>query len=146
MEPTTCPLVFSSNYISARTPEKFDVPSRGECAWHTLFSQPNTATDSMCAGIAVCPPRTGRLCPHRHEQAEIYYIISGEGIISIDEEKHEVQAGCSIFIPGNAEHGIVNEGEEELRWFYVFPTAAFSDVVYRFSDEVVVQDTNLVMK
>jgi mannose-6-phosphate isomerase-like protein (cupin superfamily) len=128
-------VIISSEYTSTQTPEKFDVPSRGECTWHTLFSQPNTETDTMCAGIAVCPPHTGRLCPHRHEQAEIYYIISGKGVMTIDGKEHFVEGGSSVFVPGNAEHGIVNGGEEELRWFYVFPTAAFSNIVYCFSDE-----------
>jgi mannose-6-phosphate isomerase-like protein (cupin superfamily) len=90
----------------------------------------------MCAGIAVCPPYTGRLCTHRHKQAEIYYIISGKGIMSIDGKEYSVEGGSSIFIPGDAEHGIRNEGVEDLRWFYVFPTGAFSDVVYRFSHEI----------
>jgi quercetin dioxygenase-like cupin family protein len=132
-------VVLPSDYTSKNTPEKFDDPNRGECTWHTLPSQPNTATNSMCAGIAVCLPRTGRLCSHRHEQAEIYYIISGKGIMTIDGEKYHVECGSSVFVPGNAEHGIVNDGEEELRWFYVFPTMAFSNVVYRFSEEVAVE-------
>jgi mannose-6-phosphate isomerase-like protein (cupin superfamily) len=129
-------VVLSPHYTSTQPLEKVDIPSRGNFMWHTLFSQPNTATDSMCAGIVVCPPRAGRLCPHRHEQAEIYYIISGKGVMKIDGKEHHVEAGSSVFIPGNAEHGIVNEGEEELRWFYVFPTADFGNVVYRFSEEV----------
>jgi mannose-6-phosphate isomerase-like protein (cupin superfamily) len=100
----------------------------------------------MCAGIAVCPPRTGKLCPHRHEQAEIYYIISGKGIMTIKGEKYQVEEGSSVFVPGNAEHGIVNEGEEELKWFYVFPTPSFGDVVYHFSDETVAEDRKMALK
>lgn len=45
-----------------------------------------------------------------------------------------MNAGSTVFIPGNAEHGIVNTGSRDLRWFYVFPTGAFGDVVYRFSE------------
>jgi quercetin dioxygenase-like cupin family protein len=137
MESSIQAVVLPFCYTSTEPPEKFDVPSRGECTWHTLFSQPNTATDSMCAGIAVCPPRTGRLCPHRHKQAEIYYVISGKGIMTIAGKEHHVEGGSSVFIPGNAEHGIVNNGQEELKWFYVFPTAAFSNIDYHFSDEVI---------
>jgi oxalate decarboxylase/phosphoglucose isomerase-like protein (cupin superfamily) len=57
--------------------------------------------------------------------------------MTIDGRDHYVEGGSSVFVPGNSEHGIVNNGEEQLRWFYVFPTAAFSNIVYRFSDEVV---------
>jgi quercetin dioxygenase-like cupin family protein len=133
-------MVISPTYVSTQPPEKFDILSRGKCEWHTLFSQPNTATDSMCSGIAICPPRTGHLCRHRHKEAEIYYIISGKGILSIDGKEYNVEEGSSIFIPGDAEHGIANKGDEELRWFYVFPTASFNNVVYRFSDEVGAQE------
>lgn len=40
-----------------------------------------------------------------------------------------------IFIPSDAEHGIVNTGTVDLRWFYVFPTGSFGDVVYRFTGD-----------
>lgn len=100
----------------------------------------------MCSGIAVCQPRTGSLCPHRHTQAEIYYIISGKGIVQIDGKEYEVEGGSSVFIPGDAEHGIFNKGEEELRWLYVFPTGAFSDIVYRFANEEAGEDKKLKSK
>lgn len=89
----------------------------------------------MSAGIALCLPQTGHLCPHRHKQAEIYYIIEGQGEVTIDGVKSTVSKGSTVFIPGNAEHGIVNTGEEELKWFYVFPTGSFEDVIYRFSKD-----------
>lgn len=38
-----------------------------------------------------------------------------------------------VFIPGNAEHGIRNEGLEVLRWLYVFPCDGFEEVKYVFS-------------
>ena len=66
--------------------------------------------------------------------------------MSIDGKDYSVEGGCSIFVPGDAEHGIRNEGEEELRWFYVFPTAAFGDVVYRFSDEANAKDPEMSLK
>ncbi|OJJ02172.1 hypothetical protein ASPVEDRAFT_41652 [Aspergillus versicolor CBS 583.65] len=89
----------------------------------------------MCAGLAACPPRTGYLACHRHTQAEIYYITAGSGVVVIDGTEHVVSKGAVVFIPGDAEHGVRNEGEESLEWFYVFPTAGFGDVVYRFSRE-----------
>lgn len=55
--------------------------------------------------------------------------------MTINGETYPVEEGSSVFVPGNAEHGIVNEGKEELKWFYVFATASFGDVVYEFSGE-----------
>ena len=71
---------------------------------------------------------------HRHEPAEIYFIIEGKGILTIDGVETEVAAGTTVFIPGNAEHGVRNELDALLRLFYVFPTDAFADVVYRFPE------------
>ncbi|KUJ18879.1 RmlC-like cupin [Mollisia scopiformis] len=132
----TKPMIVPASHTSSQPLEQFENPNRGNCTWHTIFSQPQTPTDSMCSGIGTCQPRNGRLCPHRHKQAEIYYIISGKGIVRIDEKNYEVEAGSSVFIPGDAEHGVFNLGEEDLKWFYVFPTGAFKDILYRFSDEV----------
>ena len=125
-----CTVVLSETDIAAEPEETFP---RGNVSWKTLFSSSKTPTDSLCTGIAICPPKTGHLCPHRHMQAEVYYIIEGRGTVKIDGEEANVQAGSVVFIPGNAEHAIWNVRDEPLRWFYVFPTDAFEDVIYRFS-------------
>jgi mannose-6-phosphate isomerase-like protein (cupin superfamily) len=112
-----------------------DVP-RSHCTWHTLISSNLTPTDSLSAGIAILPAETGKLCPHRHRQAEIYYIISGSGIVTVDGTESIVEAGSTFFVPGSAEHAIRNNTSDvDLRWFYVFPTGSFKDVVYKWSDE-----------
>lgn len=129
------PVILPPSYTTTTPPETFPDPSYGTISWHTLFSHPNTPTSDLSAGIAVCPPQTGHLCPHRHAQAEIYYIIDGLGEVTIDGVVHRVEKGSSVFIPSNAEHGIVNVGSGDLRWFYVFPTASFADVVYRFGKD-----------
>lgn len=131
----TKPTVLAPTYTSTTPPESFSDPRYGDITWHTIFSHPQTSTSDLSAGIAVCPPRTGHLCAHRHEQAEIYYILEGNGDMTIDGVVSQVSKGSTVFIPGNAEHGIVNTGSGRLRWFYVFPTSAFGDVVYRFSEE-----------
>ncbi|KAH6667489.1 RmlC-like cupin domain-containing protein [Halenospora varia] len=131
----TQPLVLPPTYTTTTPPESFTDPAYGTCTWHTLFSSSITPTDSLCAGIAVCPPNTGHLCKHRHTQAEIYHITDGKGIMFVDGKEYAVEKGSSVFVPGDAEHGIRNVGLEDLRWFYVFPGGSFGDVVYRFSGE-----------
>lgn len=131
----TQPVILPPSYTTITPSEPFSTTSHGDITWHTLFSQPNTPTSDLIAGIAVCPPRTGHLCAHRHEQAGIYYIVGGVGEVTIDGNISRVEKGTTVYIPSNAEHGIVNTGSEELRWFYVFPTSAFADVVYRFTGD-----------
>ncbi|KAJ5585120.1 uncharacterized protein N7459_004920 [Penicillium hispanicum] len=127
------PVIYSSTYTTTAPPESFSDSAHGDVTWHTLFSQPDTPTSSLVAGIASCPARTGHLCAHRHEQAEIYHIIDGVGEVTIDGDVTRLEKGATMYIPSNAEHGIVNTGSGELRWLYVFATSAFTDVVYRFT-------------
>lgn len=54
-------------------------------------------------------------------------------MMQIDGKETEVEEGAAVFIPGDAEHSIRNIGEGPLKFFYVFATDAFEDVVYRFS-------------
>ncbi|BCS29834.1 cupin domain-containing protein [Aspergillus puulaauensis] len=134
-QPKTTPIILPEQKITSQPAESFPTPSNGHVTWRTLLSTPQTPSSDMCAGLATCPPRTGFLACHRHTQAEIYYITSGSGVVVIDGSEYVVSKGAVVFIPGDAEHGVRNEGGEPLVWFYVFPTAGFGDVVYRFSHE-----------
>ncbi len=120
--------------VDERPREGWDDPVRGLVAWYTLFSSDITPTDSMAAGIAEIVPGGGALKLHAHAEAEIYYIIEGTGIMSLDGRETVVGAGTAVFIPGDAEHGLRNESGSTLKLFYVFPTGRFSDVVYRFPE------------
>ncbi len=120
--------------IADRPREEWDDPVRGSVAFHTLLSSDITPTDSMSAGVAEFVPGGHALQVHRHAEPEIYYILEGQGIMTIDGIETEVVAGDVIFIPGNAEHGIRNGSDTSLRLFYVFPIGCFGDVVYRFPD------------
>jgi quercetin dioxygenase-like cupin family protein len=105
----------------------------GSASWFTLLSGDVTPTNAMTAGIMEIAPG-GELVPHRHDPAEIYHILEGEGLLTIDGVTTTVSAGSTAFIPGDAEHMLQNKGSALLKVFYVFPTDRFSDVVYRFSD------------
>ncbi|CAG7951550.1 unnamed protein product [Penicillium nalgiovense] len=129
------PTILPSTYTRTTPPETFPTATHGDISWHTLISSPQTESTDLCAGIATCPPATGHLCPHRHIQAEIYHILEGVGNVTIDGVVSTVKAGSTVFIPSDAEHGIVNTGTVGLRWFYVFPTGSFGDVVYRFRED-----------
>jgi mannose-6-phosphate isomerase-like protein (cupin superfamily) len=55
--------------------------------------------------------------PHYHSQTEeIYYILSGCGLMTIDDHQQDVGVGDAIAIPPGAIHTIVNTGQEELRF------------------------------
>lgn len=133
-------MVLTGSDVTKIPPERFADPSaNGDVTWRTLISAPNTATDTFTVGIATCAPGTsggcrGQLKPHRHEQAEIYHVTRGKGVVTIDGVDHDVSKGSVVWIPGDAEHGTRNTGEENLEWLYVFAADGFKDIVYRFDE------------
>lgn len=62
-------------------------------------------------------PMGGATTPHYHSRTEeIYYILSGRGLMKIGEHQQHVGVGDAIAIPPGAIHTILNTGEEELKF------------------------------
>ncbi len=53
---------------------------------------------------------------HHHEPEQCYYIIRGEGLMTIDDDRENVRAGDAVHIPSNRKHGIKNTGNEPLEY------------------------------
>lgn len=115
--------------------EEWTDPARGLVAWWTLISGDRTNSSGITAGIAEIPvgaPRPAR--GHWHAHPELYFILSGEGSVTVDGDETSVTAGTAVFIPGNVEHFAVNSGNQPLRLLYVFAADSFDDVEYRFAN------------
>ena len=54
---------------------------------------------------------------HSHEPEQCYFIIEGEGLMTVGNEVHRVVAGDCVFIPYNEKHGLENTGASLLRYF-----------------------------
>ncbi|MEO0457230.1 MAG: cupin domain-containing protein [Cyanobacteria bacterium P01_A01_bin.114] len=52
--------------------------------------------------------------PHSLTTSEVYYLLSGQGEMSIDGEKQRVEPGDAVYIPPNAVQFIRNCGEVPL--------------------------------
>ncbi len=126
--PSPLPVLRTENDVTA---EAWD-DARGRLSFKTLIDGDETPTTALTFGTATLESG-GWLSPHRHAQPEIYYILSGSGVMTIDGTRHEVTAGTGIFIPGNAEHGIANAASTPLKFLYAFAVDGFSEVHYVFS-------------
>jgi mannose-6-phosphate isomerase-like protein (cupin superfamily) len=51
---------------------------------------------------------------HRDPMEEIYFVLSGEGEISVEEETRHVTPGDATWIPAGAAHSLTNSSEQEL--------------------------------
>jgi len=59
---------------------------------------------------------------HRHFQMdEAFYVIEGSGTFILDDVRHPIEKGGSIFIPRNAWHGFENADRELLLLWVVTP-------------------------
>ena len=54
--------------------------------------------------------------PHRHpRQEEVFYVVSGRGSISVGGELAAIEPGVLVLVPLDAEHQLVNDGDETLK-------------------------------
>lgn len=62
----------------------------------------------------------GAVGEHVHTRTEeIYFIVSGKGLMHYGDERFEVGPGDLIMTPLNGRHGIENIGDEELEFVVV---------------------------
>jgi mannose-6-phosphate isomerase-like protein (cupin superfamily) len=72
------------------------------------------ARQSMAEAIL---PVGGRSFRHRHRLSEeVYYILEGEGRLTVGSETAAVAAGDAVCIPPDTVHWIENTGETPLRF------------------------------
>ncbi len=100
---------------------------RGRVFWQTLVSG-----EGLTLGIAKLAPGDA-VREHRHEQSEVYLVLEGAGVVTVDGERREIAGGSAVLIPGNALHSCENTGARELRFAYVLAADSFDDVEYVFS-------------
>jgi quercetin dioxygenase-like cupin family protein len=108
-----------------------DVQS-GNLTWRTLISGDRTPSEQITLGVADFPPH-GTLNVHRHEPAEFYFGLRGEGTVFVNGASFRIAPGIAVFIPGNTDHGVA-AGGQGLSLVYGFARRAFDGVIYEFKD------------
>ncbi|MBQ10908.1 MAG: cupin [Planctomyces sp.] len=85
-----------------------------------LISAESCGAEDLAAGLWWLHP--GEECePDVHPDAsELYYVVSGQGVLRLGDEKYEVRAGMTIYIPMGVEHQTCNTGDEDLCYYWAF--------------------------
>ena len=60
---------------------------------------------------------------HRLKTCEVYYILEGEGLMSIDGESEAVHSGQAIYIPPRGTQQIKNTGDSDLKFLCIVDPA-----------------------
>jgi len=78
-------------------------------------------------------PVEHKTIPHRLRSSEVYYVLSGQGRMHIDQATHDVGPDCTIYIRPGANQWIENTGKEDLRFLCIV------DPAWRKEDEVILK-------
>jgi len=57
---------------------------------------------------------------YHHGQEEVYHFTSGNGIITVGDQKYSVETGDIVLIPDGAFHRVYNKSTEDLCFVCVF--------------------------
>ena len=68
-------------------------------------------------------PKGASTARHKLTSSEVYYIISGSGLVHIDEEIEHVGPGDAVFIPAGAVQYIESAGESDLSFLCIVDPA-----------------------
>lgn len=91
----------------------------GEIGFHRVFEQTFFRAACHFVDYAVLPPGAS-IGVHRHgEDEEIYLVLSGSGLMILDGVEHRVGAGSVIVNRPGGAHGLLNDGDADLRLFVV---------------------------
>lgn len=103
------------------------------CILRELLSNLADKVDSRYSLAWAKVPVGQKTWKHAMKTTEAYFILRGEGVICIGEEKEKVVQYDTIYIPPNAVQCIENIGNEELEFLCIV------DPAWREEDEVLVE-------
>jgi len=103
-------------------------PQQGEHLIHfrdggDIFIKVSAAIGSEHFAIGTQQIKVGTGVPvHRHFQMEeSFYVLDGSGFFILEDVRHSIQQGSTIFIPKNRWHGFANPDHELLLLWIVSP-------------------------
>ena len=92
------------------------------------ITQCSLAEEMLPPGCAVTPH-------HHRDLEEIYYIVSGAGLMTVGENSREVGAGDAVYIPRGHRHSLKNTGTEPIKLILVCgPAFFYEDQVFNAAE------------
>lgn len=69
-------------------------------------------------GYTVIYP-TGTTTGHTHDEEEVYYVISGEGVMVVGDDEFAIKAGDALYVPPRVFHTTYQRGNIPLTVLWV---------------------------
>ena len=127
-------MIFVKNLTSVSDQEWSSTEKYPGVKWIFLIDADFDGSSSLSVGFAQIAPG-GNLTFHYHSPAEIYVVTNGAGILNKSGELETIKKGDVVYIAGNIEHALKNNGKETLEFYWIFPTDRFSEVEYFPSEQ-----------
>ncbi|KAM0551905.1 hypothetical protein ACHAPJ_008244 [Fusarium lateritium] len=81
--------------------------------------------DNMCVSTLTTRPHSKSTVRHNSEQDAIFYAVSGNGVLVVNEavgselKHHQLSPGDFAFVPAWIEHQIKNDTDEDVQWLVI---------------------------
>ena len=124
-------MIFVNNLKSASDQEWSSTEKYPGVRWKFLIDADFTESSGLSLGFAEIAPG-GDLVLHYHAPSEIYVVTDGTGVLNKSGKLEEINKGDVVYIGKNEKHALKNEGKETLKFYWIFPTDSFSEVVYLY--------------
>ncbi len=92
------------------------IAHRGGVARMVLTSQFLRSMEFLAWAVL---PAGNTIEEHVDEVEEIYFVLSGTGMMKVGDEEKEVKAGDAIWLPAGEPHRLINTGKETMQWICV---------------------------
>lgn len=79
-----------------------------------ILAYRNSSIRNQSLAEATLPPNTSTQAHFHPNTEEIYYILQGEGLMALEQERAVVRQGDGIAIPPGTKHQIRNTGGRDL--------------------------------
>jgi mannose-6-phosphate isomerase-like protein (cupin superfamily) len=91
--------------------EEEDIPA-GDDRRFKLLIDPRYGCRNLTQFVGVI--ERSRAPFHSHTYEEVIYIVSGDGVVHVDDETHPIRRGTCIYLPPGLPHCLENSGEAPL--------------------------------
>ncbi|MEM6819113.1 MAG: cupin domain-containing protein [Pseudomonadota bacterium] len=78
-----------------------------------IISPRNSSVESMSIAEIKIPVGV-EIVPHHHVIEEVYHVVSGTGLMMVEDELQQLVPGDTVVIAADEWHNIKNNGDEEL--------------------------------
>ncbi len=70
---------------------------------------------------------------HMLKSSEVYYVLSGSGVLYIDEQEFKVKADQAVYVPPHSKQNIQNTGDVPLEFLCIV------DPAWKKEDEIIIK-------